>query len=324
MSSNRDNILNLLCVSLQRNILNVEDLKGFLTPVVLRVSLTGVAAMFLERNVDKLVRSSALDLIVHGLRVGIFSVEDLKTASQLVEAVPGGPGYGGGMRASPEEQNTQFREGDWICEVCGNLNFARRTECHKDSCKAPRPSPRPSRGGQFNQRSSDMGPGALPQGSNADARPGDWNCLKCGNLNFAFRTECNRSTCKEPRSSRDEGSMNRGGSIGAGGYGQARDGDWNCAKCGYMNFARRTECNQCNAPRSGPAKGGLQSRTGGNQRRGGPTNGGYGQARAGDWVCDKCNYMNFARRTECNECKAPRSDVVEGSSGGGLYDPYRN
>jgi len=264
--------------------------------------------MFRGENVDYLVRSSALDLIVDGLRVGIFSVDDLRAASKLADA--GGAGYGGGMLESLGEQNIPFKDGDWICEVCGNLNFARRTECHRDSCKAPRPS----RGEQYKQRNSGSGPGSIPKISNVDSRPGDWNCKKCGNLNFSFRTECNRSTCKEPRSYRDEGSMDRSGGTGdEGSRPKVRDGDWICEKCGYMNFARRTECNQCKAPRSGLSQSGGSTRTGG-----------YGQARGGDWVCDKCNYMNFARRTECNECKAPRADCIEVSTGSGLYDPYRN
>merc|ERR1711971_1291175 len=30
---------------------------------------------------------------------------------------------------------------------------------------------------------------------------------------------------------------------------QRRPGDWDCANCGEMNFARRTECKACGAPR---------------------------------------------------------------------------
>ncbi len=28
-----------------------------------------------------------------------------------------------------------------------------------------------------------------------------------------------------------------------------RKGDWDCAECGNMNFAKRTRCNKCSAPR---------------------------------------------------------------------------
>ena len=38
---------------------------------------------------------------------------------------------------------------------------------------------------------------------NVPPRPGDWNCSKCGNSNFQFRTECRR--CKVARSEADKG-----------------------------------------------------------------------------------------------------------------------
>jgi len=316
MLTSRDSILNLLCASLQRNLLSVDDLKG-------------VSAMFRARNVDAYVRSSALDLIVAALQMGIFSVKDLMQASRLADT--GGPGFeGGGMggTSTPPEQNVQFKDGDWICDECGNLNFARRTECHRENCKAPRPSrggPSSwrggSRGGQFTWRgsgrgssfSSGRGSAGRQDSSNVPSRPGDWNCAKCGNLNFAFRTECHRNNCQEPRPPGDEGSVPGAARATAGGYGRAQGGDWNCEKCGYMNFARRTECNQCKEPR-----------TGGNRRPPGNSGGNYGQARGDDWNCEKCGYMNFARRTECNQCKEPRSDGGEGSTGGGRYQPYGN
>ena len=33
--------------------------------------------------------------------------------------------------------------------------------------------------------------------NNINAKPGDWFCSKCDNLNFAFRTICNR--CHNPK-----------------------------------------------------------------------------------------------------------------------------
>ena len=45
-------------------------------------------------------------------------------------------------RAWEERQNANGpgqtrRKGDWDCEECGNMNFAKRTRCNK--CSAPRP-----------------------------------------------------------------------------------------------------------------------------------------------------------------------------------------
>ncbi|MBT6527959.1 MAG: hypothetical protein HOM04_05530, partial [Euryarchaeota archaeon] len=94
------------------------------------------------------------------------------------------------------------------------------------------------------------------RGNRGDNRNGgDWDCPKCQNSNFAFRTECNR--CGEPRGGGDRGrSDDRRGGRDDRGY-QSRDrqggrferndrgnrgdnrngGDWDCPKCQNSNFA---------------------------------------------------------------------------------------
>ena len=161
---------------------------------------------------------------------------------------------------------------------------------------------------------------------------GDWDCPKCQNNNFAFRTECNR--CGDARgdgggggrpSQRDD---RRGGGQGyqsrdrQGGRPERNDrgqnnrngGDWDCPKCRNNNFAFRTECNSCGLPRSGGNdRRGGDDRRGGNDRRGGD-----GKIYTdNDWDCPKCQNSNFAFRQECNRCEAPRPGSGGGGGGGG-------
>ncbi len=89
----------------------------------------------------------------------------------------------------------------------------------------------------------------------------DWECPKCNNLNYSFRTECNR--CGEPKG-RGGGRPQRkweGNDRRAGDRKEApapRPGDWECPQCGKSNFAKRNECFGC----------GRSKRVGGPRRKG--------------------------------------------------------
>ncbi|MAI40144.1 MAG: hypothetical protein CMA09_02455 [Euryarchaeota archaeon] len=171
---------------------------------------------------------------------------------------------------------------------------------------------------------------------NDNRNGGDWECPKCNNSNFAFRTECNR--CGEPRGQHSNGRSNdrsggfqrndRGGRFQrndrSGGFqrndrsgGNRNGGDWECPKCSNSNFAFRTECNRCGEPRGrhshgrGNDRGGRFQR---NERRGsfrdnrGRNEGGRREIfNDNDWECPKCKNSNFAFRTECNRCGEPRN-----------------
>ncbi|KAJ3119217.1 hypothetical protein HK100_000420, partial [Physocladia obscura] len=85
---------------------------------------------------------------------------------------------------------------------------------------------------------------------------GDWECPSCSNKNFARRFECNRCQTPRPAGLGDSGSSGGGGGGGGRGAPPARDGDWECGSCGNKNFARRHECNKCQAPKPRDANGG--------------------------------------------------------------------
>jgi hypothetical protein len=108
-----------------------------------------------------------------------------------------------------------------------------------------------------------------------------------------------------------------------------KPGDWICPNegCKNHNFARRTMCFKCSAPR--PAGLGDMPRSpardysGGGGGGGGGYGGGYGgggygggyrgpprrgpmEMRPGDWACSGCGEHNFARRDTCRRCNAPK------------------
>ncbi|CAG0923324.1 unnamed protein product, partial [Notodromas monacha] len=84
---------------------------------------------------------------------------------------------------------------------------------------------------------------------------GDWVCPNedCQNLNFARRTQCNRCGIDKPfsRQSGHKGGIKIGKAAAEKSRGLFSADDWQCPKCGNVNWARRSTCNVCNAPRTG-------------------------------------------------------------------------
>lgn len=65
-----------------------------------------------------------------------------------------------------------------------------------------------------------------------------------------------------------------------------RPGDWNCSKCGNQNWAKRTECNKCKAPKS-VGSSSVSAPAPGPVRGGGGRGGNNAVAEPGDWICPK-------------------------------------
>ncbi|XP_014662544.1 PREDICTED: zinc finger Ran-binding domain-containing protein 2-like isoform X2 [Priapulus caudatus] len=91
---------------------------------------------------------------------------------------------------------------------------------------------------------------------------GDWICndAKCGNVNFARRTTCNRCGTDKPLVGPKvkKSGVEIGKHLAEKSKGLFSADDWQCAKCGNVNWARRKDCNMCNAARYGP----IEERTG--------------------------------------------------------------
>ena len=187
---------------------------------------------------------------------------------------------------SADKPSVEEKPGDWRCERCNFLNFARRNFC-KD-CRTQRPGY------------------VIPERSHApvsptEGRPGDWSCERCHFHNFARRNYCKDCGAGRPRSESEGGGYGggRGGYGGGhgGGYGGGRGGrqqrgprmkpgDWRCGDCNFVNFARRSNCKDCGADRPAREIGAEGGNTG----------------RPGDWNCPSCQYHNFAYRDECGKC----------------------
>lgn len=79
--------------------------------------------------------------------------------------------------------------------------------------------------------------------------------------------------------------------------------DWNCPRCGDMQFQKNTQCRLCGCPRpqgAGPGEGGVAP--------------GGAEAPGGDWVCANCGDLQFKKNICCRLCGTP-------SPAGGSVDP---
>merc|ERR1711957_565207 len=118
----------------------------------------------------------------------------------------------------------------------------------------------------------------------------------------------------------------------ANGSAETRPGDWMCASCGNHNYAKRVQCNKCQAPK--PFNAGNQNFGQGNQNFGQGNQTimevgralavqmGFGNAAAqmmsgngpnmlpGDCMCRACGNHNFASRDKCNKCQMPEDVFI--------------
>jgi len=174
--------------------------------------------------------------------------------------------------------------GNWACPKCENINFGVRTECNL--CKTQ------------------------PDGK--------WVCPGCKNVNFPHREECNR--CKVPRPART-GNPARGGAGGMGmGVGMARmGGDPRVAlamqlvglfsgspdpftSAAQFVYALGASGAGYSAMPAFAMGGGNFGGDGAKRPRGAPQAG-----EGGNWACS-CGNVNFAFRTSCNKCEAPKPE----------------
>jgi len=100
-------------------------------------------------------------------------------------------------------------------------------------------------------RGRGRGDGGRGRGGGYTPSEGDWPCPdpSCGNVNFARRTSCNRCGVDKPIDRRGpKGGIKIGSNAAEKSKGLFSADDWQCSKCGNVNWARRSTCNVCNGP----------------------------------------------------------------------------
>ncbi|CAK0841888.1 unnamed protein product [Prorocentrum cordatum] len=81
-----------------------------------------------------------------------------------------------------------------------------------------------------------------PPGPPVNAKPGDWVCKQCGDLQFARNPSCRRCGATKPMDGHKE--------RADGKPWFAEPGDWVCSGCGDLQFKRNAICRKCQTPRS--------------------------------------------------------------------------
>lgn len=232
----------------------------------------------------------------------------------------------------PSSNGQEGRPGDWVCPACGDLQFARNSQCRR--CGGPPPGKgggRHNHGAQTTTFYSPRAEAAMASSLPANSKPGDWMCTNCGDHVFARNDNCRQCGAAKPRS----GSYGNHGQSFSAARPQAMEapskgsiknfssnmkpGDWTCSKCGDLQFARNSSCRVCGAPKPDEAGAGMQEEfvvpfasgeSYGAVRGGSGTAG--ADAKPGDWTCQQCGDLQFARNNSCRMCGAPRPDDAGG------------
>lgn len=177
--------------------------------------------------------------------------------------------------------NGGMKPGDWMCGSCGDHQFARNSECRK--CGAAR-----SDGGG--------GKGGKGFGKVKGKKAGDWFCPSCNDLQFAKNLVCRKCQTPNPDPEGSQAAMEAGIAAGHGGQ-EMKPGDWFCPGCNDLQFAKNKKCRKCQTPNPDP-EGSMEAASISDTFK--PKD--AQQKKPGDWTCEKCGDLQFARNETCRMC----------------------
>ena len=134
---------------------------------------------------------------------------------------------------------------------------------------------------------------------------GDWNCLKCNNLNFAFRSSCNKcSALRGENASLFNSALFMYIDENTQLYTPTNQGDFSFLstpiKITPIATAQPKIINGTRVSRDSRRIEGILAEV----KR--PDAG-----RKGDWVCLGCKNLNFSFRQECNKCSIRKDNYIE-------------
>lgn len=114
----------------------------------------------------------------------------------------------------------------------------------------------------------------------------EWRCKNCTTNNLESVSVCVK--CRLPRG-KDRSEVFKE--------------DWECCRCGAVNFSRRIDCYKCHTKKP-------------------PIDPKFPD----DWICPDCKGVNFSKRTDCYKCRAPKPAYYSNNNywGGGGGGGYRN
>lgn len=134
-------------------------------------------------------------------KIGVIEGVQLDTTERSCGTGMSKNGSSAKKKGKTDKGNFCFPDGGWVCSLCQNYNFYGRLKCNRcgkaKSKEDPEGKPKHLIRKENNENILQAAerPAKKPAGKKTlKERTGDWVCLSCRNLNFAFRKQCNR--CK--------------------------------------------------------------------------------------------------------------------------------